>query len=74
MFMSRIYSAAGRLLYQTPTAYASRWEAARVALDQRPNAKGVCTSRAAMVGDEWRDLHSDIRYHPRHAIERGDAS
>ena len=74
MFMARIYSAAGRLLYQSPTAYASREEAARVALTQRPNAKGVSTSRAAMVGGEWRELHSDIRYHSRHAVEQGDAA
>jgi hypothetical protein len=74
MFMARIYSAGGRLLYQTPTAYASREEAARAALEQCPNAKGVSTSRAAMVGHEWRILHSDIRYHSRHAVEQGDAS
>jgi hypothetical protein len=74
MFIARIYSAAGRLLYQSRTAYASHQEAARVALDQCPNAKGVSTSRAAMVGNEWRNLHSDIRYHSRHAVEQGDAS
>jgi hypothetical protein len=72
MFMARIYSATGRLLYQSPAASPSREEAARAALDQRPKAKGVSTSRAAMVGGEWRDLHSDIRYHPRHAVARGD--
>ena len=74
MFMARIYSAAGRLLYQSPTAYPSREEAARVALDQRPKAKGVSTSLAAMVGGEWRVIHSDIRYHRRHAVERRDRS
>jgi len=72
MFMARIYSARGRVLYQSPTAHASRTEAARMALDQRPNAKGVSTSRAARVAGEWRDLHSDIRYHTRHTVERGD--
>jgi hypothetical protein len=74
MFMARIYSPAGRLLYQSSTAYASRQEAARVALGQRPKAKGASTTRAAMIGSEWRDLHSDIRYHTRRAVEQGDAS
>jgi len=74
MSMARIYSAAGRLLYQSPTAYASRAEAALVALAQRPGAKGVRTSRAAMVGGEWRELHGDIRYHARHAVEQGDVA
>jgi DNA invertase Pin-like site-specific DNA recombinase len=35
-----------------------------MALAQRSKAKGVSTSRTAMVGGEWRDLHSDIRYPP----------
>jgi hypothetical protein len=73
MFMARIYNTGGRVLYQSPAAYPSREEAARMALAQRPKAKGVSTSRAAMVGGEWRDLHSDIRYYPRHAIEQGGA-
>ena len=72
MFMARIYSAVGRVLYQSPAEYPSREEAARAALDERHNAKGVSTSRAAIVGGEWRDLYSDIRYHTRHAVERGD--
>ena len=72
MFMARIYSAAGRVLYQSLAAYSSREDAGRAALDERPNAKGASTSRAAIVGGEWRDLHSDIRYHTRHAVERGD--
>jgi hypothetical protein len=72
MFMARIYCGAGRVLYQSPAAYPSREEAARAALDERLNAKGVSTSRAAIVGAEWRDLHSDIRYHTRHAVARGD--
>ena len=70
--MARIYSGARRVLYQSPAAYPRREDAARAALDERPNAKGVSTSRAAIVGGEWRDLHSDIRYHTRHAVERGD--
>jgi hypothetical protein len=74
LFMARIYSAGGRVLYQSPTAHVSRAEAARMALDQRPKAKGVSTCRAAIVGEEWRCLHSDIRYHARHAVERGDMS
>ena len=72
MFMARIYSGARRVLYQSPAAYPSREDAARAAVDERPNAKGVSTSRAAIVGGEWRDLHSDIRYHTRHAVESGD--
>jgi hypothetical protein len=64
MFMARIYSVAGRLLYQSRAAHPSREEAARMALAQRSKAKGVTTSRAAMVGGEWRDLHSDMRYRP----------
>ena len=74
MFMARIYSGAGRVQYQSPTAYPSREDAARAALDERPNAKGVSTSRAAIVGGEWRDLHSDIRYHSRQAVERRNLS
>ena len=74
MFMAGIYSAAGRVLYQSPAAYPSREAAARAALDERPNAKGVSTSRAAIVRGEWRDLHSDIRYHSRQAVERRNLS
>jgi hypothetical protein len=74
MFMARIYSGAGRVQYQSPAAYPSREEAARAALDERPNAKGVSTSHAETVAAEWRNLHSDIRHHTQHAIERGDVS
>ena len=51
MFMARIYSAAGRLLYQSPTAYASRGEAARVPLAQRPPNKR-CSG--PIYDHEWR--------------------
>ena len=74
MFMARIYSAAGRVLYQSEAVYPSREEAARAALHDRPNAKGISTTRAAMVGGEWRCLHSDIRYHTRQAVERSNLS
>ena len=72
-YIARVSSASGRALYQSE-AFASRWEAARVALNQRPNAKGAATCRAALIDGRWRETHCDIRWHTRHAIERGDAS
>lgn len=59
-FTAQIRDKAGRVLYQTPGAYATREEAARLVFSMAPRSQDVCST--------FYGVGMDVRWHRRHEV------